>query len=510
MSKKQHSFSSVISVNPYKGDYLSSISTVLAKENSPRYLKTQYVISYLNAHDFINSNVSISKNIPDEDIRDAITNKVYDELALDQAIEYDIGFFETFSKVDNENRTFQTFIVDPLTIVETYKNVVEEIKYIDTIIPSPLLIKSLYSKNIIENGGVHCFLYIQEHDATITVYNEKEFLYTKSIHNSLFEMHERFCEFFGEKISYESFIDFISNQNFKDTKSEYKKYVFKMYKEMFSNVNDILTYVKRAYELEKIEHLYIGMQIPTLSKIYEIAEYELNIKSSDFNFDYGFEKSDIYIDQLHFLMHVYTTLESADKYEVNFSLFPRPPKFIKRESGKLLMLMLASFFISFAYPITYWVLIYAQSMQYQLMEKKYEEIHNTKITREVSIKTKKAQKAKSDALLAEETKEYIDKKNTLIKIHKVKVDYPMKSKLLSILTKDLNMFGVQIDSISYNQKNNTKKFILNLVSDKESKITKLVKYLTKIHRNKFHFSLEHIYLDEKEKKYLSELKVNIL
>ncbi|NOR58932.1 MAG: hypothetical protein GQ474_10465, partial [Sulfurimonas sp.] len=299
MSKKtEHSFSSVISVNPYKDTYLSGISSFLSQTDSAEYSKEQYAISYLNTKGFINSQISITKNIPEEDLHDAINNKVYDELALDQAVTYQIQFIETFNSLDEDNRNFHVFIIDPLTIEETFANVVSKIKYIDTIIPSPLLLKSLYEKEIIESSGVHCFIYFQENDAFITVYSEKEFLYTKSINYSFIQMHERFCELYGERVEYESFLEFFSTHNLKETSSDYKEYFIKLYKEIFANINDILTYVKRAYELEKIEHVYIGAQIQTVTKLDEMTEVELGIKSSNFEFDYGFESDGIYIDQL--------------------------------------------------------------------------------------------------------------------------------------------------------------------------------------------------------------------
>ena len=206
MSKKtKSSFSSIISVNPYKEVYVNSISSFLSKTDSPMYDKEQYAISYLNTKDFINSQISISKNIPDEDLHDAITNKVYDELALDQAITYTIEFIEIFNIIDEENRNFHVFILDPLTLDKTFSSTIDKIKYIDLIIPSPLLLKSLYEKDIIEKSGVHCFIYFQENDAFVTVYNEKEFLYTKSISYSFIQMHERFCELYGEQIEYKKF-----------------------------------------------------------------------------------------------------------------------------------------------------------------------------------------------------------------------------------------------------------------------------------------------------------------
>lgn len=507
---KQHSFSSVISVNPYNNTYVGGVSNFLNATIAPSYAKNQYVISFLNTHNFINAKIEISKNIPEEDLADAIFNKVYDELALDQAVEYQIQFIETFSNLDVENRYFNVFIVDPLNITQTYQSVVDKIKYIDIIIPTPLLLKSLYTRELIDNGGVHCFVYIQENDAFVTIYNEREFVYTKSIKYSLSQMHERFCELYGEKIEYKEFIDFISTQSLKETQSVYKSFILKLYKELFANVNDILTYLKRAFDLDKIEHIYIGMQIPAITTLDEMVEVELNIKASEFNFNYGFQSNDAHLEQMHALMHIYTTLPSHERYESNFSTFHRPPKFAKRESGKLFMVIAASIAIAFAYPITYWVLNYAQTLQYNLLVQEYTQVHSQKISRETTIKSKEIEKEKALVLLNKEKDEYRDKKNTLIKIHDVKANYPMKAKLLSTLTKDLNDYDVKLESLSYNENDSVKSLTLNLVAENDKKITKLVEYLTKIHQGAFKFSLNEISYKEESKKYFSALKVELL
>ena len=510
MSTEQQPFSSVISVNPYSNEYYKGVSSFLTKSKTAEYSKDQFAVSYINTHDYIDNQIEISKNIPQEDILDAINIKIYDELGLDQAIEYHVQYIETFNNLDEENRHFQVFIVNPLDINEIFKDAVEKIKYIDVITPSPLLIKSLYSKEIIENGGIHCFIYFEENDAFATIYNEKDFVYTKSLKYSLLQMHERFCELYGERIEYEDFIKFLTSQNLKDTTSEYKEFILKLYKEIFANINDILTYAKKAFDIEKVEHIYIGSQVPIASKLYEMAEVELSIKSSDFYFDYGFESDDKYIDQIHALMHINTTLPDEEKYPCNFSTFHRPPKFIKRESGKLFMLVAASFFIAFAYPVTYWILAYSQELHYKILQQTYAEVHNIKTTREANIKSKEADKVKALALLKVEKESYTDKKNTLIKIHDVKVNYPMKSKLITTLTEDLNKYIVNLEGIKYDQDDNQKRFTLNLISPKDKEITNLLEYLTKKHERKLTFSLENISYDEKKGLYFSELKVYIL
>jgi len=507
----QHTFSSVLSVNPYKETYYKSISSFISEEQSPDYSKDQFVISYLNTKEFINTQLQISKNIPDEDLFDAINSKAYDDLALDQAVEYQIQYIESFSNLDAENRYFHVFIVDPLDIVERFKSPVEKVKYLDVIIPTPLLLKSLYTKEIIDSYGVHCFIYFQENDASVTIYKDREFIYTKSIKYSFIDMHERFCELYGERIEYASFIDFFTNESLKETTSDYKKYFIKLYKEIFANINDILTYAKRAFEIDKFEYAYIGSQLQTVTKLDEMLEVELHIRTFEFDFDYGFEShNNGYIDQLHALMSIYTTLERYQRYECNFTAYRRPPIFMKRESGKLIMITAASIALAFAYPITYWILTYAQALQEDLLKQEYNQVHNTKITREATIKSRVADKEKTQALLEKEEQEFTDKKNTLIKIHEVKVKYPMKADLLTILTQDHNKLDVSVGEIHYTEAENKKTFTLNLISSEDRKVTQLIEHLTKKHEHRFKFELERISFDDDFKKYLSELKVSLL
>jgi len=511
MSKQaQHSFSSVLSVNPYKETYINGISSFLSDTNSPEFSKEQFVLSYLNTKEFINAQIEISKNIPDEDLYDAINSKAYDELALDQAVEYQIQYIETFNNLDEENRHFHVFIVDPLEVTHTFSQIIEKIKYIDIIIPVPLLLKSLYSKEIIDSSGVHCFIYFQENDAFITIYGNKEFIYTKSIKYSLLDMHERFCELYGERIDYNDFLNFYAQESLKHTDSEYKKYFIRLYKELSANINDILTYAKRAFKIEKFEHVYVGSQVDTITKLDEIFEVELNIKSSEFDFDYGYEKSNGYIDQLHALMHMYPTIDEVQRYESNFSVYHRPPAFVKRQSGKIILLSLASFILAFAYPVTYWILNYTQILHEDLLQQEYKEVHNIRATRESTLKSKNLDKEKATTLLETEKKEYDNKKSTLIKIHDVKVNYPMKAKLLTLLIKDLNRFGVKMESLSYSEEENKKAFTLNLVSSRDRKITKLIYFLTKTHEHVFKFQLKEILYDEETHLYFSQLKVSIL
>ena len=92
----EQTFSNVVSLNPYDGDYVSGVSSFLAYDDNVAFKKDQYSISYIDTNSFINAQISISKNIPEEDIYDAILSKTYDELALDQAVSYEIEYIELY------------------------------------------------------------------------------------------------------------------------------------------------------------------------------------------------------------------------------------------------------------------------------------------------------------------------------------------------------------------------------------------------------------------------------
>jgi hypothetical protein len=505
-----NSSSNVVSINPYTHSYVTTTSNVLKESSTITYDKGQYVISYLNAKHYISAKILLSINIEDEDLEDAINNKAYDELALDQAVEYEIRFVELYNHTDEENRHFYVFVVNPENIRESFNDVEKEIRYIDTIIPNALLFKSLYTKEILDDTKNNIFIYLQEDDASITFYKDGEFIYNKSIKFSYKIIHEKFCELYGEAISYKDFINFLTSSTLKKSKSKYKEHIFTIYRELFINLNEIITYVKRAFELPEIDRLYIDSSINTPTKLHELAEVELDIYASEFDFHYGFKKSNSFIESMQILLHLYTKIDEDERYDVNFTLYTRPPKLTKRPSGKVLLLIAASLIIGFAYPISYWILSSTQDIQEEALQKDYNKVHKEKLLREKSLETILKNEKRSSSVLQKEKHNYKDKQGTLIKIHDVKVNYPMKAKIIASFTRDFNLYDVKVKAMSYNEEENEKKFNLYLIANHDEDITNLVKHLTKKYKDRYKFSLKKIYLERTSQKYFTELKVTII
>ena len=311
------------------------------------------------------------------------------------------------------NDYFHVFVVDPLSLEQEFSPVIDAVKYIDQIVPVPLLLKSLYVKNFIESNAAHGFIYFQENDAFFAVYNEEEFVYTKSLKYSLKQMHERFCELIGESIDLVSFENILSAHGLNTTNPEYQKNLLKLFGEIFLHINDVITYTKRAFEIKQFESIYIGAAVGNISGLDEYAQTYLGLKVHPFNFDFGFNTAEKYVDQIHQLMHLYARLESDERYECNFTIFHRPPPFAKRDSGKLILVTAAALAAALLYPGTYWGLSYVEEFHYALMNQEYEHVHIDKITREATVNLKLANKNAAQVLLDEEKSAYKQKQDTL-------------------------------------------------------------------------------------------------
>lgn len=499
-------FDTVLSINPYNNSYYEGFGNQLALQNDPAFGKKQFVISHLNTNDFITAQIGVSKNIPEEDLPFVIETKVYEELALDMAIEYTIDFVETSSEGNEKERLFQVFIVDPLAVDEAFSEAVSQIQYIDQIVPVPLLLKSLYSHEIVQGFGVHCYIYFQKDDAFFTLYNQQEFIYTKSLKHSFVEMHERFCELLGEQIDLQEFQSLLANEGLGAQNPEHQKYLIKLFGELFLHINDVLTYAKRAYELETIDEIFIGSQIGTIIGLDEYCQTYLGFEAKPFDFSYGFS-TEAYVDQIHQLMQVYARTDEALRYETNFSIYHRPPPFFQRHSGRLMAVAAASLVAAFAYPVTFWTLSYGESVQKTMLEKQYKEVHAEKTTREQIINLKMAQKAEVQDLLDKENKLFAERKATLYKIHDVKVGYPMKGKIIAALSSDLNRYKVGVSDIGYREDETHKIFTFALMAKKDKQITDLLEFLTKNRTKQFHYNLESILYDDKDSVYRGDLKV---
>ncbi|MDF1881884.1 hypothetical protein JHD50_11350, partial [Sulfurimonas sp. MAG313] len=355
----------------------------------------------------------------------------------------------------------------------------------------------------------HCFIYFQNDDAFLTLYDDREYLYTKSLKYSFSHMHDRYCELLGEQIELSEFVKLLSEEGLRSSESDNQQYLIKLFGEVFLHINDVMTYSKRAFELDKIDKVYIGSEVGAIVGMDEYSQTYLGLDSSDFDFNYGFETEEWYIDQLQLLMHLTAQLDAEDKYDCNLTRYFRPPPFVKRASGQLLITIAASIVLAMIYPGVYWTLDAIEGVKKSVLDSEYRGLHASKLDREKQINYHTAEMTKIKTLVLNEIQALDKKKSVLSQIHDIKVNYPMKAKRISSLTKDLNKYKVKLNQISYSENKETheRSFMLSLLSKKDKRITNLIEWYTKTKSSQYRFSIKKIEYDEDKKIYASELKV---
>lgn len=505
-----------VSIDYLNNTYYLKSDSILIREEKPQYNKNQKNITFLENKLFLDEVIYISINIPEEDLQDVIETTTYEVLALDMSASYIIKYIEIFqdnnenseNSEENTNRQFHVFVILKKTFDETFKSALDTFEYLDYIVPIPLLFKSIYSQNLISSSGVHAFIYLQHNDAFITIYKNSEFIYTKSFKFTLNHLHELFCELLGENLPYNDFCNLLEHDGLSICDNDTQKYLLKLFGMLFLHIKkDILPHAIHANNLSKIDHIYISSDLGSIRGVTDFSKTFLATATSKLNFNYGFKSKEKSISQIHQLLQLYEQQIEDQRYECNFVQEFRPPHFLKRPSGQLVITLFVAISLSLAWPFAIFVKSYSETYQKKQYENEYVRIHTLKLQREKDIKKKIQRRDKLKQLLKEK-KEYLKIKfSTLNEIESVKSNYPMKAKIVSELVYDLNHFKVQLDRLEYSD--DTKKFTLYLNAKDHINITRLLRHFTHEKSSKYNFNMNGINFNQESKRYYSTLKVGI-
>jgi len=482
----------------FKGDKLEPLKKLT-------FNKSNFVTSYVSNKDIITTTVHLSRSIPEEDIQDILDIKAYEDLGLDQASNYVISSEEISTTA--EEREFHIFVAQPEVLDSLFLPVKEQTKFLDLIIPAPLLYKTIYKREILQDSGVHCFVYFNTYDASVTFYNNGEYLYSKSIDFSLEQLYDKYCELVGEKVDEKEFFTVLESEGLKTTDSTYQQNLMKIFGEVFITINDIIIYIKRAFKLENIDNMFIGSVRGPIIGLDDYSENYLGLQSADFNFDYHINSDEWYTDQLQYLM----LLSSLDYLEdetavVNLTMFPRPPSFLNRASGQFIVATFAAISIGLAYPLVYLIGSYANDAKIYALK-----IQNDQLSAEANkykqiLGKKKKIIAGLDKQIANLSKIYNGKTKTLESIYNKKVNYRLKSEIFYTIAEDLARHDVHVDMIS--TKENT--LWLSLVSSDDRKLTELIKDISETHFNELNaIDIKLIEKDPASAYYKGLLKVDL-
>jgi len=402
-------------------------------------------------------------------------------------------------------REYHLFVAEPEELDALFLPIKQETKYVDLILPAPLLYKPLYSKEILNDNNTHCFVYFTQHDASVTLYKDGEYLYSKSIEFSLEQIYDKYCEHIGEKVDESEFFAILEAEGLKTTNNDYQQNFMKIFGEVFITINDIIIYTKRAFNLETIDQMFIGSERGPIIGLDDYSQNYLGLHSSDFNFNYNVNNEEWYTDQLQYLMLLssFEYMEDESSF-VNLTMYPRAPSFINRASGQFIISTFAAISLSLAYPLIYLVGSYVNDAKIYALK-----TENNKLSKEATkykgILSQKKNTIKGlDSKIKQISTIYSGKTKTLTAIYDKKINYKLKSGLFHTIAEELDKFDVHVDMIS--TEGDT--LYVSLVSTDDRKFTELIKYISDTHFDDLkEIDIERIEKDPENSYYKGLLKV---
>lgn len=497
-------YKNIITINPYIDSFYEYKNQELKKAKNLTYNDKHYNISYLTNKDMIIASLDAGYNLSEDELEGFFYDKAYEELGLDEDKEYMI--YPQKRDDDPDSFVYNVFIVEPEKVDRHFDNILSEIKYVDLLIPAPLLFKTLYTNQVLENRDAHCYIYFTMKDAFVTIYKDGKFIYSKSLEYSLEQLYEKYCALIGEKVDKKDFFEILNSEGLKTTNTKYQQNLMKIFGEIFLQINDIVIYAKRAYNIDSIQKLFLGSVNSPIIGLSDYGYNYLGIPAFNLDFNFDIKNDEWYVDQLQYLM-LKSGLDyiNEPKKTLNISTYPRAPIFTKRASGQFIISFILTSFLAIGVPLFY--LIPAYSLEaYNLKLKsdnkslsaevsKYKEILGEK--RKV-IDRRKKELEKLETIFEQKAK-------TLSAVFNKKVQYAFKSKFLHVFSKDLEAYGVHLEELMSEEDN----FTLHLLSKDEKNITKYIKHVSKTYFNDIKIiDIKRIELDEKELMYRGTLKVD--
>ena len=497
-------YKNIITINPYINSYYEYKNQEFKKSDKLTYNDKNFTISYVTNKDLIIASLDLGYDADLEELEDTIYMKAYEELGLDEEQEYVIHH----QKVDDDEKStvYNVFISEPENLDPLFSSIVEETKYVDLVVPAPLLYTTLYTNNVLENRDAHCYIYFTMKDAFVTVYKDGKFIYSKSIEFSLEQIYDKYCMLVGEKIDKEEFFEVLESEGLKTTNSIYQQNLMKLFGEVFLQINDIIIYAKRAYNIPNIHKLFLGSVKSPIIGLGDYGYNYLGIPTFNLDFNFDIKNDEWYVDQLQYLM-IKTGLDYIEqpKKVLNISTYPRPPVFTKRSSGQFIISLIGASLLAIGGPLFYLVPSYMNEA-YNLTLNSENQTLSKDVTKYKKILSEKQAVIKSEKKKLKKLQAVFEgKAKTLTAIHSKKVNYNFKSEFLHDFAKDLINYEVHVEEIISSED----EFTLHLMSIDEKKITKYIKYISKKYSlNIKNIDIKRIEINSKDKLYRGVLKVD--
>ena len=495
---------SIVTIDAYNNTSYKITNSSAIKLSNLKVSKRDSSVSYIANKDLIIEPLELSSSLPSEHLDNIITDKIYEELRLDPAIDYKISYIKQSS---NNNKTkYQVIIADNSEFKSRVSKFKSKLKTLESVVPAPLLYSSLYQKKLLDSSCADMFIYFGDYDSFVTFYNRGKYLYSKSIKFSLDNMYDRFVQLAQEPLlTKEQFREVLSKDGLKSDNDKYRELIIHIMNECFLTINDVVIYTKRAYDISEIKRSFVGFAWGYIEGIGAYVKNYLSIDSKPLFSLYSNYSQLQDIDPIHSLMYLTQDELNSSTLELpNLTPYPKPAPISKRPAGKILSLFLgttALFMIPIAYDYFVGLTLKGQNL---VLEQKEHKLTSEANRYKSAIEHKKEELNALDKALSKTEEIYENKKGKLKKVYNKKFNYKMRSEQLAIITKILENYDIKSRNIEINDTN----YFIEVESKDDKEITSFIKKLVAtLDKDIKRVNIKQINFDKKEQLYKGVLNI---
>ena len=345
---------------------------------------------------------------------------------------------------------------------------------------------------------VECFIYIHRDGTSFNLFQHGELLYSKGLDFSTIIFFEYFKEYLEKDILYTEFRKVVTNRDRLLESPTYRKTLTKSLKHLFTEVEDVIHYVKRNLNIEVIDNIYYSSSMGNILGISEYSQALIGENSFDgflSQFSIPYPNN---LDEIHYLLYLIYQYDSRS--HIYIDILQPPPPFFSRPIGKLALSAVGATLISLSYPFYNYYQTYL--LQGEIERKK--KIRNRLYRQYLERKELLEKLSKERNRLVEKRDKYqkrFDEKLQLLTSIKQKITtYTMKGQEIAKITDKLLSYGVFISSLKYQDG----KFILEVLAKSDNSITSLLKEII----NEYDIYSEKIEMDRELHLYRSTITIS--
>ena len=416
-------------------------------------------------------NTHVQSILNGEDLQKDIVVQTRKNLSLDDEAEYIVK-----SRVIGENN-YESYALNYEVLSEGLQDVISELRYIDKIIPDPFLFEGLYEAKVLNTDETHCFLFLDDDDAFLALYDRGKFGFTRGFSMySLTNLCEQYKNNAVADIELRDFLNLLKNEGVNGA-------FFSVLDDMAFYISDIFNSTASQTNAD-ISKVFIGSSIGVIPGLANLINQKLNIETIDFEFNKKFEAGDLDPSCMNTIRYYYAKYILDDS--LNFTAFSRPPAFLKRDGGQFLVAVAVACVLGLITPIYELgsALYYFGINSFE--ESKLEDIKKELAKLEPVYESMKEQVDNQNKQINELEVSIATSKRLLDESEDKKFNYRSKAEFLSDIGALIS--DVKVKTTHINFKNNEAN--IHIISDDDNKITALIQKIDK--SSKFRVTTERI------------------